>query len=155
MSENENENENENERGRVCGNCGAAIDAGNPTLVVCPAKARRASHDMCIPRTYGPLDCWRPTQSLVVAFDVDGVLLAEQDNQPRVEFVALATLFHRLGQRVVIWSQAGEERAREAQVICDLPWADLAEKGAVPVDVTFDDEAVSYGRVTNILVRRL
>lgn len=145
----------EDTRGRICGNCGAAVDIGDPKTVVCPAKARRASHDVCVPRTYGPVECWRSTQSLVVAFDVDGVLLAERDNQPRAEFVALATLFHKLGQRVVIWSQAGEERAREASVLCDLPWAELAEKGAVPVDVTLDDEVVTYGKVANILVRRL
>lgn len=89
---------------------------------------------------------------MIVAFDVDGTLIDDED-QPRRHVIALLEAFVDVGADVLVWSGGGFDYARHWVRRLWLEGVTVAEKGSVRVDLAVDDEIVDLG-VVNLKVSR-
>lgn len=99
--------------------------------------------------------------NIKIAFDCDDTLISDGDQLIK-ENVDLAIKLSQMGCDIILWSQAGAERAKETLTTIQswlsgftslqLEWK-ILEKGSIPVDISFDDEVVTHG-LLNIKVPR-
>lgn len=91
--------------------------------------------------------------TVTVAFDVDGTLLAD-DDRANEDIRALMRILHNFKNvRIVVWSGSGElyarQRAREMHL---QHWADhYCHKGAMPVDIAIDDVKTTNLGIINLI----
>lgn len=90
---------------------------------------------------------------LSIAFDVDGTLLTEDENENIIsENVNKLKEFIRRNYLVIVWSHAGIEHAQQAVVKLRLKKAIVVEKGSVAVDIAYDNNSAEHHGKVNIIV---
>lgn len=94
-----------------------------------------------------------------IAFDVDGCLIRQEPGEPdapRWDVLAMLRTLHACGHDIIVWSGGGREYAEvwarrlfiADQVECMEKPVHRAKEGEGPfVDVAFDDEEVTFGKV--------
>jgi len=86
---------------------------------------------------------------MIVAFDVDGTLISEADDSPRVEIIDLLVKHHNDGDTVVVWSGGGVDYAQrwvfrlKLSGYVDEFWS--KGRGRVKPDLTYDDMVINLG----------
>lgn len=91
---------------------------------------------------------------VVIAFDVDGTLRRPGGNESRPEAqewvrTLMLILSNMKNAEIVLWSGGGELYARQIghELHVDHFVTRYAVKGAIPVDLTIDDEDCRLGRL--------
>jgi phosphoserine phosphatase len=89
----------------------------------------------------------------VIAFDVDGTLIDNQD-RPRHDIIDLLRAFQRLGCEVWVWSGGGLDYAQRWVERLGLePDGVYAKDPRLPVDLAIDDaEGADLGRMATLVV---
>lgn len=96
---------------------------------------------------------------VIVAFDVDGCLYeiveknGQKEERAKEEVLTLVRMLKRLGAHIIVWSGGGQSYAEMwVRKLWIGPYVDRATSKPEPkhvpvVDICFDDEEVTYGRV--------
>lgn len=83
----------------------------------------------------------------IIAFDVDGTLIDEND-RPIYQNIDLLLWYVDRGYLVIVWSGGGIDWAN--LIVRKLGLEDIVQvehKGSMYVDIAYDDEAVEFGEV--------
>ena len=96
-------------------------------------------------------------QKLVIAFDVDGTLVSE-DDVPSFQMVNTLQVLSKLTKnvRIVVWSGGGKEYAEmwgRRLGLDDYVWKYMAKDRDFHVDIAFDDQQAFALADKNIIVR--
>lgn len=91
---------------------------------------------------------------MTCAFDVDGTLIQPGVDNTRQEVIAFLKTLKAAGHKIIVWSGGGEEyAARWVRLLgleehVDATMAKPNPRDTWYVDVAFDDEETSYGKVS-------
>lgn len=96
-------------------------------------------------------------QKLIIAFDVDGTLVSE-DDVPCMQYIWMLQTLSKLTKnvRIVVWSGGGKEYAEmwgRRLGLDDYVWKYMAKDRDFHVDVAFDDQQAFALADKNIIVR--
>ena len=96
-------------------------------------------------------------QKLIIAFDVDGTLVSE-DDVPQVPIINTLQVLSKLTKnvRIVVWSGGGKEYAEmwgRRLGLDEYVWKYMAKDRDFHVDVAFDDQQAFALADKNIIVR--
>ena len=96
-------------------------------------------------------------QKLIIAFDVDGTLVSE-DDVPSFQMINTLQVLSKLTKnvRIVVWSGGGEEYAEmwgRRLGLDEYVWKYMAKDRDFHVDVAFDDQQAFALADKNIIVR--
>ena len=96
-------------------------------------------------------------QKLIIAFDVDGTLVSE-DDVPSFQMINTLQVLSKLTKnvRIVVWSGGGEEYAEmwgRRLGLDEYVWKYMAKDRTFHVDIAFDDQQAFALADKNIIVR--
>lgn len=96
---------------------------------------------------------------LKIAFDVDDTLIipsvaSRGRDVPNYETIRLLQWFKAQGHHIIVWSGSGIDWATTWCEKLDLHPDEIIKKGAVEVDIAFNDCDVKLGKV-NVKVKRI
>lgn len=96
-------------------------------------------------------------QKLIIAFDVDGTLISE-DDVPQVPIINTLQVLSKLTKnvRIVVWSGGGKEYAEmwvRRLKLEEYVWKCMAKDRFFHVDIAFDDQQAFALADENIIVR--
>ena len=83
-----------------------------------------------------------------IAFDIDGTLIDIVGDSPRYDIINMLLNFSKstYNTEIYIWSGGGLDYAERWKYKLGLP-GKVIEKGSIPVDIAFNDELVTLGKV--------
>lgn len=87
---------------------------------------------------------------VVVAFDVDGVLVDRSPDKNPEDMIMLMMFFKRIGAKIIVWSGGGVDyvQRRLSELTINMFVDEIRVKGdGADVDICFDDQDVSLAKV--------
>lgn len=88
-----------------------------------------------------------------IAYDIDGTVIDYEGN-PREDIIAILKMLQSLGCQTICWSMGGPEYTQNIVDYLGLKDITVLKKGAIEVDLTFDDNQPFFGKV-NIKVPKI